>query len=114
MHTNNDIIFCVESTMISALVTDKGNFPTLGKNFTLFCNVSGSRNLNLTIHYQWIKNNATRLQIGTNSNSLSFFPFRLSDAGQYSCLVTVSSSYLDQAINATDSLQVTSQSQLNY
>ena len=102
-----------ESTMISAHITYKGNSPALGNNFILFCNVSGSENLNLIIYYQWMKNNTTQLQDGTNSNSLSFSPFRLSDAGQYSCLVTVSSSYFDQDVTATDSLQVIYKSWLN-
>lgn len=104
---------CAESATISAHITYKGNFPALGNSFILFCNVSGSENLNLIIHYQWMKNNTTQLQDGTNSNSLIFSRFRLSDAEQYGCLVTVSSSYFDQDITATDSLQVISQSWLN-
>ena len=109
VHTRN-LSSAIESAAISAHITYSGNFLNLGNNVTLFCNVSGSEIVNFTIHYQWMKNNTTRVQPGTNSNSLSFSPFRLSDVGQYSCLVTASSSYLDQDVTAIDFLQAISQS----
>ena len=53
----------------------------------------GAENLNPIITYRWTKNSDSS-QIGTNSSILSFTPIRISDAGNYSCLVTVDSSYL--------------------
>ena len=39
--------------------------------------------------------------VGTNSNILSFSSLRLSDAGKYSCEVTITSHLLHNAINKT-------------
>ena len=46
-----------------------------------------------TYTYRWIKNNVTitQIEVDTESNTLSFSPLRLSDAGQYTCQATVSS-----------------------
>ena len=62
-----------------------------GQGYALICSLSGVENLNPIITYQWIKNNGTQIQVGTNSNTISFSPLRLSDAGQYTCQVTVDS-----------------------
>ena len=63
-----------------------------GQNCTLSCTVTGLTNSNPTITYQWMKNNGThQIQVGNNSNKLSFPSLRLSDAGQYTCQVTVDS-----------------------
>ena len=54
------------------------------------CSVSGAGSS--TISYQWTKNNATtQTQVGNDSNTLSFPSLRLSDAGRYTCQVTVGS-----------------------
>ena len=74
----------------------------LGQNgYSLTCGVNGAGNLNPTITYQWTKNNGTQtqIQIGANPKVLSFSPFSLSDAGQYTCQATVSSPYLSDSIN---------------
>ena len=63
-----------------------------GQNCTLSCTVTGLNSSDSTITYQWMKNNGThQIQIGNNSDTLSFSSFRLSDAGQYTCQVTVDS-----------------------
>ena len=64
--------------------------------YSLTCDVTGDENLSSTRTYQWtMDNGTTQTQVGTNSNSLSFSSLSLSDAGQYTCSVTVSSLYLD-------------------
>ena len=64
--------------------------------YSLTCDVTGDENLNPTITYQWTMDNGnSQTQVGTNSNSLSFSPLSLSNAGRYTCSVTVSSLYLD-------------------
>lgn len=57
------------------------------------CSVSGvGSSHQATISYQWMKNNGTALtQVGDSSDTLSFSSLRLSDAGQYTCQVTVGS-----------------------
>ena len=63
-----------------------------GQNCTLSCTVTGVASSNPTITYQWMKNNEThQTLIGNNSDTLSFPSLKLSDAGQYTCQVTVDS-----------------------
>ena len=70
-----------------------------GENFDLTCKILGTENLNPSVTYQWIKNNIDgQVQVGTNSSTLSFTPVRLSDAANYSCMVTIASSYLTTSI----------------
>ena len=76
------------------MVTAKGQTGN-----TLTCDVSGTDNLNPTITYQWTRNNgSTQTQVGTNSNTLILSPPRLSNAGDYTCSVTVSSTLLNNDI----------------
>ena len=64
--------------------------------YSLTCDVTGDENLNPTRTYQWTRDNGNTLtQIETNSNTLSFSPLSLSNAGRYTCSVTVSSPYLN-------------------
>jgi hypothetical protein len=70
-----------------------------GHGFSLSCVVSGAENLNPTVTYNWIKNNGTRILVGSNRSILSFPSLRLSDAGQYSCQATIISPYLRDDLN---------------
>ena len=60
----------------------------LGQSYSLTCGVTVTGAANLTITYQWTKNNGTQTQVGTD-RVLSFSPLRLSDAGRYTCQATV-------------------------
>ena len=88
----------------------------LGQNgYSLSCGVSGADNLDPSITYEWTKKNGTetQLQAGSDPNIVSFSPLRLSDAGEYTCQVNVSSSYLsNDIINMSKTLYVTVQSKL--
>ena len=89
--------------------------PELGQNdYMLTCGISGSDSLSPTITYQWTRNNGTQAQVGTNSNTLSFSPLRLSDVGRYTCEVIISSPFLnsDVTMPSSDSQIVTLQSEL--
>ena len=65
--------------------------PAVGIQYTLNCTVSitGADRLIPTITYQWFKDNT--VVSGETQSTLSFSSLRLSDAGQYRCDVTVSS-----------------------
>ena len=99
---------------ISVMVTANGA-PELGQNgYSLTCGVSGAGNLSPTITYRWTRDNGTQTQVGTNSNTLSFSPLRLSDVGQYTCGVTITSPFLNSEITmgSSNSQTVTLQSEL--
>ena len=94
------IIIAVPTLLVN--ITSKGSIITGGQAFSLKCTISGVEALNPILTYQWIKSNSTgRMQVGSNTSTLSFSSLRLSDAGQYSCQVIVSSFYLRDALNVT-------------
>ena len=98
--------------MIAIHITDSagGAVPTTGEDYDLVCSVIGAEKLNPTITYQWRKNGDMSQ---SNSNTLSLIaPVRVSDAGtNYSCLVTIASSYLTGNIAAMTSYIVRIQSE---
>ena len=67
-----------------AIVVSGCETPTAGQNYTFTCSVSGASVTN----YQWRKNG---IMVSETGPTLSFSPLRLSDAGQYTCEVTVNS-----------------------
>ena len=85
--------------------------PEIGQNYSLTCNILGAeKDDNIT--YQWIKRNATRIELlGMDSSTLIFSPFRLSDVGQYVCQARVSSNYFNQDFNVNDTHNASSQSE---
>ena len=82
---------------IIAVVGPPDDPPTFEQRYSLMCSVTGAVSINPTINYQWFKTAPRRIEVGTNSPILTFDTLVLSDAGQYSCEVTVSSSLLSQA-----------------
>ena len=103
---------------VAVLITDEGVTPTVGQSYTLTCSVSGVSEslLDPIITYQWTKNNGSITNIiyaqaivGTSSSILELPSFSLSDDGQYTCQVTLTSLYT----NATGSQNVTLKCELN-
>jgi hypothetical protein len=83
--------------------------PILGQNgYTLTCRIFVMNKFyNLSITYQWSKNNDTALRhLGTEPNSLSFYSLQLSDAGLYTCSATISSPSLSSGISVRASHEV--------
>ena len=93
------ILFTAPKIQIMITGSDKAE-PIAGQSYNLTCSVLGAENLDSSINYQWIKNDIIR----QNSSTLSFSPLRLSDAGVYTCRVTVSSDYLDNDLTANSSI----------
>ena len=54
-----------------------------GLNYSLACKVLG---IDTTVMYTWKKDDAPLSEVGP---TLSFSPLRISDAGQYSCAISV-------------------------
>ena len=97
----------VITTMVS------GGTPTVGESYSLNCTATGADRLNATITYQWFKDNT--MISGETQSTLSFSSLSLSDAGQYRCDVTVSSTLLSQPVmNMSNTQDLTLQSKYNF
>jgi hypothetical protein len=105
------ILLLFSAPKISIHITDSINkpFPTVGEDYQLFCGILAGTITSIT--YQWMRNGDS-YQVGTGSNTLSFNPVRLLDAANYSCLITIASSYLTGNVSAMTSLVVKIQSKL--
>ncbi len=82
---------------------------------TLTCDVLGADNLNPTITHQWTRDDGNTLtQVGTDS-TLTLSSLKFSDGGDYTCNVTVNSTFLNSNISTSsdNSQRVTIQSELN-
>ena len=88
---------------MSAQISDGGITPTAGLGYALSCSVTGTENLNAAITYEWTKRNSTQARVLGSYKTLRFSSLRLSDAGEFSCHVTVNSRYLRNVVNVTSS-----------
>ena len=83
----------------------------VGANHTFNCVINGTENLNPVMSYSWTQSYGTSNHpVGGNSSRLSLYSLRLSDAGIYTCMVTVSSAYLSGNINKDASANLTIES----
>ena len=101
-------IFFSSVPSITVTIINDNTSRIVGESYVLTCRVFGAENLHPTITYQWMKNGGQI--VGTNFSTLSFTPVRLSDAANYSCMVTIVSSYLTASVTAVASQSVRIQS----
>ena len=81
---------------VEIVSTIEGRNLTIGTNFSLICIVNGTAKLRSESSFEWMHFNGTDLkEAGTNSRELHFLPLKLSDAGEYMCIVNISSSLLN-------------------
>ena len=83
-----------------AQISDGNPLPVVGLSHTLICNVLGADNLNPNMTYLWTRSSG---QIMANTNTLNFHSLQLSDAGEYTCQVTIRSPYIHKDVTATTS-----------
>ena len=88
---------------------DEPEPPTIGMAYTLSCSVSGAENLTAMINYVWMKNGS---QISSASNLFDITALKVSDAANYVCMATISSSYLTGNVVETMSMDVRIRSEL--
>ncbi len=74
-------------SIVSLQLTGSVGTPTAGEIYSLTCTVSGADLSVYMTSYQWRKDGY--VLAGETAVALSFSPFRLSHAGQYTCEVTV-------------------------
>ena len=90
---------------------DVSGSRVIGGNVTLICDVTGLSSLasDTTITFSGPK---TATSTGNTSLQLLLDPALLSDAGQYTCMATVTSSVLDSAVGDTETEDLRLQSEL--
>ena len=70
-------------------------------------------NLDVSVTYLWTKDDGSQTeQLQSNSHTLSFSPLGLTDAGNYTCQVTVSAEYFSRDVIVTSFRVVRLQSKL--
>ena len=100
-------------TVDASITSPTGPF-TAGQSYTLTCTatVTGGETLSTTTTITWIHPSGN-VTLGTGSSlNLSFNPLRVSDAGQYTCKISVFSPFLNRAQNSTDTYTVIVQGKL--
>ena len=93
--------------MVSTSITSPTGPFTVGRSYTLTCtaNIAGTGTMSTTT-ITWIHPNGS-VTSGTGSSlNLSLNPLRVSDAGQYTCNVSVSSPFLTGAQSSTDTFTI--------
>ncbi len=78
-------------TEFLAVISPSG-IPMAGQSFSLTCSLSGGASLQPTLSYQWMREGGSLM---TSTATLNFDTLYLSDAGQYSCQVILTSSQLE-------------------
>ena len=87
------------SSVITVQVTRSNNGSLIAgqTGFSLSCDVTGTENLNTpTFTYQWRRNG--EVISGQQGRTLSLSPLTASNAGEYNCSVTVSSTSLNSTV----------------
>ena len=79
-------------------ISDNGSTADIGRNFNLSCQIFGHENLaNTSVQYKWLRSGSA---LDYNTSILTFASLKLSEAGFYTCMVTINSSYLlDQLVS---------------
>ena len=90
------MIFSYFPVDIAAQLTGSTATPVAGGMYTLFCEAIGTTS---SVTYQWRKDGSV-IQ-GETIEMLSFSPLGLSDAGQYTCEITVGSVIYTDDVNVT-------------
>ena len=103
----------VPTITVGASITSSPTAPfTAGQSYTFTCTatVTGGETLSTTTTTTWIHPSGS-VTSGTGSSlDLSLNPLQVSDAGQYTCNVSVSSPFLTGALNSTDTFIINVQS----
>ena len=93
---------------ITAYINDHGVIPVVGMMYSLICSVSGAERLtDANITYHWSKDGT--LVSYDVTTELPFTPLTYSDAGSYTCEVTVLSDFIKNpiTIHNANSLDIT-------
>ena len=76
----------------------------LQEDYNLTCAVMGAEKLNPMISYEWT-GTRNEDQLDSSNSVLSFTPFKLSHAGNYGCVVNITSNYIEDIIMITSDIE---------
>ena len=104
----------VPTLTVGASITSPTGPFTAGQSYTFTCTatVTGGGALSTTTTITWIRPSGSMTSGTGSSLDLSLNPLQLSDAGQYTCNVSVSSPFLTRAQSSTDTFTINVQSKL--
>ena len=104
----------VPTLTVGASITSPTGPFTAGQSYTLTCTatVTGGETLSTTTTITWIHPSGSMTSGTGSSLDLSLNSLQLSDAGQYTCNVSVSSPFLTRAQSNTDTFTINVQSKL--
>ena len=99
-------LYLEPSIVVQIASTTEGQYFATGTNFSLICIVNGTEKLRSELTFEWTHFNGADLEkAGTNSKELHFSPLMLSDAGEYTCTVNISSSLLNTNLTINSTLE---------
>ena len=92
--------------IVAVRIHDGGSTPIAGMNYSLYCDISGADGVNLTAlnaKYNWkkIDDFGNQVQVEHYSRTLHFSTLKLSDAGKYTCVVTLDRHYQHSMTNTS-------------
>ena len=98
-------------TVTASITSPTGPF-TAGQSYTLTCTatVTGGGTLSPTTTITWIHPSGSMTSGAGSSLNLILSPLRVSDAGQYTCNVRVSSPFLTGTLSSIDTFNISVQS----
>ena len=101
-------LFAVPSLSVDASITPLNGPFTAGQPFILTCtaNVTERGSLNITTHIMWMYHSKKVMSGTGNLLNFTINPLRVSDAGQYTCMVSVSSPLLARSRNFSNSITI--------
>ena len=91
---------------VAVRIHDGGSTPSAGMNYSLYCDIDGAGGVNLTalnVKYNWTKINdfGNQVLLEHYSRALKFSSLKLSDAGKYTCVVTLDSHFQHNMTNTS-------------
>ena len=93
-------------------MTSSEGSATAGEEYSIICKVNGADNLDAEFHLMWIAQNKSEVASQRrNDGHLSHnFTADIADAGLYTCIANITSSYINSSLIVNTTMNITIQS----